>query len=164
MSAATRRGVALFCDGSPSSTSNCDTRPIAGRKLCFIGTSLNTYLEAAWRDGRAPFSPKDLIHWSELDDMDPSKVFIVTTGSQAEPRAALSLAAQGASSALKLDPDDLVLYSAKVGNRAMLCKGRSTCYANVLCSAKVGGRALPKCGAVLWSLGRSRCYAMFFAT
>jgi hypothetical protein len=24
----------------------------AGRKICFIGTSLNTYLEAAYRDGR----------------------------------------------------------------------------------------------------------------
>jgi len=97
---------------------------LAGRKMCFIGTSLNTYLEAAWRDGRAPFSPKDLVHWSELDDMDPNKVFIVTTGSQAEPRAALSLAAQNASHSLKLDPDDLVLYSAKVipGNEKRVMK------------------------------------------
>lgn len=34
---------------------------------------------------------------------------------QAEPRAALSLAARGASQMLKLDPSDLILYSAKVG-------------------------------------------------
>ena len=38
----------------------------------------------------------------------------MTTGSQAEPRAALSLASREASNQLKLLPNDLVLYSAKV--------------------------------------------------
>ncbi len=33
---------------------------------------------------------------------------------QAEPRAALSLASRGASPLLRLDPSDLILYSAKV--------------------------------------------------
>jgi len=97
---------------------------MAGRKMCFIGTSLNVYLDAAFKDGRSSFSPSELIHWSELDDYDPKQVFIVTTGSQAEPRAALSLAAQGASHALKLDPEDLILYSAKVipGNEKRVMK------------------------------------------
>ena len=36
---------------------------------------------------------------------------------QAEPRAALSLAARGESPLLKLSPSDLVLYSAKVRSR-----------------------------------------------
>lgn len=97
---------------------------LAGRKMCFVGTSLNVYLDAAWRDGRAPFSPKDLLHWSDLDQIDPKEVMIVTTGSQAEPRAALSLAAQGVSHSLKLDPEDLILYSAKVipGNEKRVMK------------------------------------------
>ena len=43
--------------------------------------------------------------------------------SQAEPRAALSLAARGESPLLKLSPSDLVLYSAKARSRgaASLC-------------------------------------------
>ena len=42
------------------------------------------------------------------------QVLIVTTGSQAEPRAQLSLASREASNMLKIRPSDLVLYSAKV--------------------------------------------------
>ena len=86
----------------------------AGRKICFIGMSLNTYLEAAWREGRAPMDPRELVPSSAVDDMDPNELLIVTTGSQAEPRAALSLASRGASHLLKLRPSDLLLYSAKV--------------------------------------------------
>ncbi|KAK9828609.1 hypothetical protein WJX72_001027 [[Myrmecia] bisecta] len=86
----------------------------ANRKICFIGMSLNTYLEAAERDGRAPFSSKDLIHQADLDRYDPSEVLIVTTGSQAEPRAALSLASREASHVLKLNDSDLLLYAARV--------------------------------------------------
>lgn len=86
----------------------------AGRKVAFIGMALNTYLEAAHREGRAPFDPKELIPQSEIDNMNPNELLIVTTGSQAEPRAALSLAAREASHLLKLTTSDLILYSAKV--------------------------------------------------
>ncbi|KAF5830002.1 hypothetical protein DUNSADRAFT_15176 [Dunaliella salina] len=51
---------------------------------------------------------------AQLKDFDPSQVLIVTTGSQAEPRAQLSLAALDQSPLLKIQPDDLILYSAKV--------------------------------------------------
>jgi beta-CASP RNase J family ribonuclease len=86
----------------------------AGRKIAFIGMSLTMYLEAAFREGRAPFNPKELVPQSEIDNMDPNELLIVTTGSQAEPRAALSLAAREASHMLKLQSSDLILYSAKV--------------------------------------------------
>eukprot|EP00891_Asterochloris_glomerata_P002267 jgi/Astpho2/2267/e_gw1.00040.186.1_t len=86
----------------------------AGRKIAFVGMSLTTYLEAAHRDGRAPFDPKELVSANQINDVDPSKLLIVTTGSQAEERAALSLAARDASHMLKLHPSDLILYSAKV--------------------------------------------------
>eukprot|EP00879_Flechtneria_rotunda_P017604 GHRR01018454.1.p1 GENE.GHRR01018454.1~~GHRR01018454.1.p1 ORF type:complete len:532 (+),score=154.50 GHRR01018454.1:191-1786(+) len=86
----------------------------AGRRICFIGTSLGTYLEAAYRDGRAPINPAELIKPNQLRDHDPNKVLIVTTGSQAEPRAQLSLASRSASENLRIGPQDLVLYSAKV--------------------------------------------------
>ncbi|KAG1653453.1 hypothetical protein FOA52_009118 [Chlamydomonas sp. UWO 241] len=96
----------------------------AGRKIAFVGMSLNHYLDAAHKDGRAPFDPKDVIQAQELDNYDPNEVLIVTTGSQAEPRAALSLASREASHMLKLMPTDKVLYSAKVipGNDTRVVK------------------------------------------
>ncbi|KAH7622044.1 hypothetical protein Ndes2526B_g02868 [Nannochloris sp. 'desiccata'] len=87
---------------------------VAGRKICFVGMSLNTYLEAAWREGRAPMDPRDLVPQSAIEDYDPNELLIVTTGSQGEPRAALSLASRDASHLLKLRATDLLLYSAKI--------------------------------------------------
>ena len=60
----------------------------AGRKICFIGMSLTTYLEAAQKEGRAPFDPKDLVSQEDMDAIDPNQLLIVTTGSQARPSAA----------------------------------------------------------------------------
>ena len=54
----------------------------AGRKICFMGMSLTTYLEAAWRDGRAPFDPRELVPPSDIADHNPNEVLVVCTGSQ----------------------------------------------------------------------------------
>lgn len=54
----------------------------AGRKVCFMGVSLNAYLEAAHREGIAPFSPDDIIPINGINDMNPNELLIVTTGSQ----------------------------------------------------------------------------------
>ncbi|MCO5580185.1 hypothetical protein L7F22_034052 [Adiantum nelumboides] len=86
----------------------------SGRKLVFLGMALRTYLDAAWRDGQAPFDPSILVKPEDMDLFAPKDLLIVTTGSQAEPRAALNLASLGSSRSLKLNKDDLILYSAKV--------------------------------------------------
>lgn len=57
----------------------------AGRKICFMGMSLTTYLEAAWRDGRAPFDPRELVSPSDIADHNPNEVLVVCTGSQVPP-------------------------------------------------------------------------------
>ncbi|KAJ7553257.1 hypothetical protein O6H91_06G089900 [Diphasiastrum complanatum] len=95
-----------------------------GRKLVFVGTSLRTYFEAAWRDGQAPFHPTCLIKSDDICNYAPKDLLIVTTGSQAEPRAALNLASFGSSRALKLTKDDIILYSAKMipGNETRVIK------------------------------------------
>jgi beta-CASP RNase J family ribonuclease len=87
---------------------------ITGRKLVFVGMSLRTYLEAAWRDGKAPIDPSSLIKVEDIEAYAPKDLLIVTTGSQAEPRAALNLASYGSSHAFKLTKEDIILYSAKV--------------------------------------------------
>ncbi|KAL1814599.1 hypothetical protein ACET3Z_017173 [Daucus carota] len=97
---------------------------LTGRKLVFVGMSLRTYLEAAWRDGNAPIDPSTLVKVEDIDAYAPKDLLIVTTGSQAEPRAALNLASYGSSHSLKLSKEDLILYSAKVipGNETRVMK------------------------------------------
>lgn len=87
---------------------------LTGRKLVFVGMSLRTYLDAAWKDGNAPIDPSTLVKVEDMDAYAPKDLLIVTTGSQAEPRAALNLASYGSSHSLKLGKEDLILYSAKV--------------------------------------------------
>ncbi|XP_019175499.1 PREDICTED: uncharacterized protein LOC109170789 isoform X2 [Ipomoea nil] len=121
---------------------------LTGRKLVFVGMSLRTYLDAAWKDGKAPIDPSTLVKAEDIDSYAPKDLLIVTTGSQvsnidafyafancilvylnlllcqAEPRAALNLASYGSSHSLKLSKDDLILYSAKVipGNETRVMK------------------------------------------
>lgn len=95
-----------------------------GRKLVFVGMSLRTYLDAAWKDGNAPIDPSTLVKVEDIDAYAPKDLLIVTTGSQAEPRAALNLASFGSSHSLKLSKEDIILYSAKVipGNENRVMK------------------------------------------
>ncbi|KAB1217349.1 Ribonuclease J [Morella rubra] len=95
-----------------------------GRKLVFVGMSLRTYLDAAWKDGKAPIDPSTLVKVEDIDAYAPKDLLIVTTGSQAEPRAALNLASYGGSHSLKLSKEDIILYSAKVipGNESRVMK------------------------------------------
>ncbi|XP_057866644.2 ribonuclease J isoform X1 [Cryptomeria japonica] len=97
---------------------------LTGRKLVFVGMSLKTYLDAAWRAGLAPFDPSTLVKAEDMDAYAPRDLLVVTTGSQAEPRAALNLASFETSHSLKLTKDDLILYSAKVipGNEVRVMK------------------------------------------
>ncbi|XP_052176731.1 ribonuclease J isoform X2 [Diospyros lotus] len=97
---------------------------LTGRKLVFVGMSLRTYLDAAWKDGKAPIDPSTLVKVEDIDAYAPKDLLIVTTGSQAEPRAALNLASYGSSHSLKLSKEDIILYSAKVipGNETQVMK------------------------------------------
>ncbi|KAL8118462.1 ribonuclease J-like isoform X3 [Apium graveolens] len=97
---------------------------LTGRKLVFVGMSLRTYLDAAYKDGKAPIDPSTLVKIEDIDAYAPKDLLIVTTGSQAEPRAALNLASYGCSHSLKLSKEDVILYSAKVipGNETRVMK------------------------------------------
>uniref|UniRef100_A0A0E0GMY4 Metallo-beta-lactamase domain-containing protein n=1 Tax=Oryza nivara TaxID=4536 RepID=A0A0E0GMY4_ORYNI len=97
---------------------------LTGRKLVFVGMSLRTYLDAAFRDGKSPIDPSTLVKVEDMDAYAPNDLLVVTTGSQAEPRAALNLASFGGSHALKLSKEDVLLYSAKVipGNESRVMK------------------------------------------
>lgn len=96
----------------------------SGRKMVLMGMSLNVYLEAAFKNKRASFSPAQLIDAEEMDGYASNQLLIVTTGSQAEPRAMLSRAAYNGAKNLRLSQGDLLLYSAKMipGNEKRVMK------------------------------------------
>ena len=48
---------------------------------------------------------------TDLDGIDPSQVLIVCTGSQGEPRAALTQMAEGTSKWVEIGPEDTVIFS-----------------------------------------------------
>ncbi|XP_020576926.1 uncharacterized protein LOC110022373 [Phalaenopsis equestris] len=112
---------------------------LTGRKLVFVGMSLRTYLDAAFRDGKAPMDPSTLVKVEDIDAYPPNGLLIVTTGSQAEPRAALNLASFGGSHSLKLTKEDVILYSAKVSPLLGMYP-RSSGAPVVSCSELVGER------------------------
>ena len=61
----------------------------SGRKIAFVGMSLNTYLEAAKKAGIHPIDPDELVPAEEIENVNPNELIIVTTGSQGEDRAQL---------------------------------------------------------------------------
>ena len=87
----------------------------------------------------APIDPASLIKPEQLDDHDPSKVLVITTGSQAEPRAQLCMAAQQASHYLKLAKSDLLLYSAKVRGVCVRCVCVCALCVRVCVASRAGG-------------------------
>jgi len=63
----------------------------------------------------------------DIDDLDPARICVVCTGSQGEPRAALTQMALGTSRWLKLDSNDTIVFSSHPipGNEAAVASVRN---------------------------------------
>jgi ribonuclease J len=83
-----------------------------GRRFAFIGRSMLRNSEIAVEHGYLDFPKKGLVELNELLGMPPDKTAVISTGSQGEPFAALSLMAAGEHRSVTLDPDDTVIISA----------------------------------------------------
>lgn len=84
-----------------------------GRHLCLLGRSLNNMVSAArvtglWPEGVTLVPPHDLAHFPR------AAVLAIATGSQGEPRAALSRLARDRHPHLSLDAGDRVVFSARI--------------------------------------------------
>ncbi len=82
-----------------------------GRKVATLGRSMAKNVELARRLGLLEL-PEHWSTWSSVDEMDPGRVCVISTGSQGEPMSALSLMAVGDSKWLHLRPNDVVVISA----------------------------------------------------
>ena len=83
----------------------------AGRVVATLGRSMVNNVRMARDLGIINLPASAFIDISEIHDYPPEKVCIVSTGSQGEPMAALSLLARGDSKFVKVGPTDTVIFS-----------------------------------------------------
>ena len=86
-----------------------------GRKVLLMGRSLNNNVKMARDNGLLELPADDLfIDPYEMDMFSPDRIMVILTGSQGEPRAALTQMAFGERRQLKLKSGDRILMSARV--------------------------------------------------
>ncbi len=83
----------------------------SGRVVATLGRSMVNNVRMARDLGLINLPDRHFISIDEIDDYPPNEVCIVSTGSQGEPMAALSLLARGDSKFVKVGPDDTVIFS-----------------------------------------------------
>lgn len=83
-----------------------------GRKVAVSGRSMENNLTVARELNYIKAKEDTFIELHELNNYDPDKVVLLTTGSQGEPMAALSRMAYGEHRRVQLVPDDTVIISA----------------------------------------------------
>ncbi len=101
-----------------------DAGVAAGRKIAFFGRSMHRNTSIAFDLGVLDVPADSVVDIKELVDLPDDRQLLITTGSQGEPFAALSLMSQGRHKFVELDESDTVLISAKPipGNETAVSK------------------------------------------
>lgn len=101
-----------------------DAGVAAGRKIAFFGRSMHRNTGIATDLGVLDLPERSVVDIKELVDYPDDQQLLITTGSQGEPFAALSLMSQGRHKFVALDETDTVLISAKPipGNETAVSK------------------------------------------
>jgi ribonuclease J len=96
----------------------------AGRKIAFFGRSMHKNTTIATDLGILELPADSVVDIKELGELRDDQQLLITTGSQGEPFAALSLMSQGRHKFVELDDTDTVLISAKPipGNETAVSK------------------------------------------
>ncbi len=85
-----------------------------GRKICFIGRSMNSSSEIAEDLGYVEIPEGMLIHPGEMKNFPPEKVCVLISGTQGEPMSALSRAAVDTHKHAKIEKGDTVVLSSRI--------------------------------------------------
>ncbi len=83
----------------------------AGRKIAIVGRSMSNNLNLARKLGLMSVPEWAFVDVDSIDSLDPSKLCIISTGSQGEPMSALALMAAGEHKRVKIVPGDVVILS-----------------------------------------------------
>jgi ribonuclease J len=84
-----------------------------GRRIALVGRSMQKMVEAAKDTGYLRDFPP-VLDETEAAELPPHKVLYLCTGSQGEPRAALSRIADGSHPHVELEEGDTVIFSSRV--------------------------------------------------
>jgi ribonuclease J len=84
------------------------------RKIAFLGRSMHQSVIAARTLGYLGVPEEEVVLIEDVEDMDPSSVVVICTGSQGEPLSALALMAAHEHKWVKLQPGDTVVLSSSV--------------------------------------------------
>ncbi|HEY6189843.1 MAG TPA: ribonuclease J [Pyrinomonadaceae bacterium] len=85
-----------------------------GRKVCVLGRSMQKNVEIADRLGYLDIPDGLMVSLNETKRMDDSEIVFLVTGSQGEPRAALSQMATQSYKGLTIEEGDTVVLSARI--------------------------------------------------
>ncbi len=85
-----------------------------GRKIAFVGRSMNNSAEIAEDLGYIEIPPGLLIHPGEMKNFPPEKVCVMISGTQGEPMSALSRAAVDNHKHAKIEKGDTVVLSSRI--------------------------------------------------
>ena len=85
-----------------------------GRKICFIGRSMENSSEIAEDLGYVEIPEGLLIHPGEMKNYPPEKVCVLISGTQGEPMSALSRAAVDNHKHAKIEKGDTVVLSSRI--------------------------------------------------
>ncbi len=84
------------------------------RRIVIVGRSLNNSIRIATQLGYLRYPPSIFAELTELKQLDPKKVTLLTTGSQGEPMSALIRIAEGGHSQVSMTDEDAVILSSRI--------------------------------------------------
>ena len=82
-----------------------------GRKVTTLGRSMRRNLQVARELGKLNVRDSDIFEIEKLKDHDPSRILILSTGSQGEPMSALATMAAGDNRFVTITDDDTIILS-----------------------------------------------------
>ncbi len=89
-----------------------DAAIAGGRLVATLGRSMQKNVTLARRLGILDIPDSSMVEVEDIDDLEPGRVCVISTGSQGEPMSALARLASGENRSLSLTADDVVVISA----------------------------------------------------
>lgn len=90
-----------------------DVAIAAGRKVAFMGRSVEQNIRTATKLGMFNLPDGAVIHKKKIEQLPPEQVCVIIAGSQGQPESSLSRAAQGDHSLITISSEDKVVFSSE---------------------------------------------------
>lgn len=104
--------IASFASNVPRIQQSIDHAVRFGRKIAFLGRSMQNVVHFATELGHLKIPPDTVIKIEDVDSYAPERVCVVTTGSQGEPMSGLARMSVRDHKKFKIVPGDTIVISA----------------------------------------------------